>query len=293
MPFLQAIVTNDVSRLAVGQGAYAAYLTPQGRMLTDFELYRRPAAVVASVAPGLAAALAARLDQLVFSEDVHVADESATTAEVLVIGGRSAELVAEAFDLDVATLSGLAELSQVDWQDGFVARAGESLLPSFRVIAPAIRRPEIVSRFDAAGLGAMSPALVEGLRIEAGRPEFGADMTAETIPLEAGLLERAISTTKGCYIGQEVIVRILHRGGGRIAKRLAILRIDPADAAPRRGTRLECVGREVGYLTSVASSPSDGGTIALGYVLRDLAREGQRFDLVGGSGTATVTGFAR
>ena len=56
--------------------------------------------------------------------------------------------------------------------------------------------------------------------MDAGRPLFGVDMDTETIPLEAGLLDRAISTTKGCYVGQEMIIRVLHRGGGRVAQRL-------------------------------------------------------------------------
>ena len=66
----------------------------------------------------------------------------------------------------------------------------------------------------------MTEELSTSLRVDAGRPLFGVDMDTDTIPLEAGLLERAISTTKGCYVGQEVIIRVLHRGGGRVARRL-------------------------------------------------------------------------
>ena len=122
----------------------------------------------------------------------------------------------------------------------------------------------------------MSDALVEGLRIEAGRPSFGIDMDEETIPLEAGLLERAISTTKGCYVGQEIIIRILHRGGGRVAKRLARLAFDPEVAdPPARGTAIFDGEREVGRITSAAMSPTTGHVIALGYVHRDVAEEGK------------------
>jgi folate-binding protein YgfZ len=102
-------------------------------------------------------------------------------------------------------------------------------------------------------------------------------MTAETIPLEAGLLERAISTSKGCYVGQEVIVRVLHRGGGRVARRLVALTFDPAvQTLPLAGTPLQVDGREVGRITSAAWSPHEPRAIALAYVHRDHAEIGRR-----------------
>ena len=83
-----------------------------------------------------------------------------------------------------------------------------------------------------AGAVAASEDVAETLRIEAGRPRFGVDMNTDTIPLEAGLEDRAISFTKGCYVGQEVIVRVMHRGHGRVARRLVSIVI-----AGRRGAR--------------------------------------------------------
>jgi tRNA-modifying protein YgfZ len=100
-------------------------------------------------------------------------------------------------------------------------------------------------------------------------------MTEETIPLEAGLLERAISTAKGCYVGQEVIIRVLHRGSGRVAKRLVKLTGDAAlQAVPPAGTRLISDAREVGRITSAAISPSRQQVVALGYLRRDRAEPG-------------------
>ena len=78
-------------------------------------------------------------------------------------------------------------------------------------------------------------------------------MTDDTIPLEAGIEARAISLTKGCYVGQEVIIRVLHRGHGRVASKLVALRID--GAVPERGARLFAGDREVGFVTSAAESP--------------------------------------
>jgi folate-binding protein YgfZ len=113
---------------------------------------------------------------------------------------------------------------------------------------------------------------------------FGVDMTTDTIPLEAGIEDRAISFTKGCYVGQEVIVRVMHRGGGRVARRLMALRFE--DALPPPGSKLFGGDREAGWVTSAARSPRTG-SIGLGYVHRDSAVTGTRLT-VGSPGPAVV-----
>ncbi|MFL5113836.1 MAG: glycine cleavage T C-terminal barrel domain-containing protein, partial [Microvirga sp.] len=109
-----------------------------------------------------------------------------------------------------------------------------------------------------------------------------------TIPLEAGIEDRAISMSKGCYVGQEVIIRVLHRGQGRVARKLVTLRID--GAVPQRDTRLFAADREVGFVTSAAASPRLG-TIAMGYVHRDFVTPGTTIEAAADSGRvpATVT----
>src|SRR4029077_16939745 len=98
-------------------------------------------------------------------------------------------------------------------------------------------------------------------------------MTSDTIPLEAGIEDRAISLTKGCYVGQEVIVRVLHRGHGRVARKLVRLEVD-GDRIPVRGDTVAAAGEEVGRITSAAFSPGTNGPLALGYVQRDFAGDG-------------------
>lgn len=121
----------------------------------------------------------------------------------------------------------------------------------------------------------MEPAAAEVVRVESGRPAFPGDMDQDTIPLEAGIADRAVSFDKGCYVGQEVIVRILHRGGGRVARRLAGLTFersaDPDSPLPSRGAAIFSGDDEVGRVTSAVRSPAVGAVIALGYVRRELA----------------------
>jgi hypothetical protein len=130
------------------------------------------------------------------------------------------------------------------------------------------------------------PYAIEAARIEAGYPVFGIDMTDDTIPLEAGIEDRAISMTKGCYVGQEVIIRVLHRGHGRVVRKLVGLRVD--GTLPLRGARLSAGDREIGSITSAARS-ARLGAIALGYVHRDFINAGTQISVETPDGVAPAT----
>jgi folate-binding protein YgfZ len=122
---------------------------------------------------------------------------------------------------------------------------------------------------------------IDAARIAAGYPVFGLDMTDDTIPLEAGIEERAISFNKGCYVGQEVIIRVLHRGHGRVARKLVALRLDRDGAV--NGSKIAAGDREIGAVTSAAVSP-EFGSIALGYVHRDFTEPGSRVSVAAQAG---------
>jgi folate-binding protein YgfZ len=263
-------------------------------MLADVEIYRRAEAWLIGLSADRAASIAERLDQSVFSEDVAVSDVTSSFAEIAVLGARAATSLAAALGVSAGDVERLPELAQHELPFGFVVRTGEADVPMFHVIVDASHRDEVIERLEAAGARPVSAAVVEMLRIEAGRARFGVDMGEDTIPLEAGLLERAISTSKGCYVGQEIIIRILHRGGGRVARRLVTLAGGVADLdVPAAGASLLEGDVVVGRLTSVAPARTGVGFVALGYVPRDLAEEGRQFAVAQTDLTATVTGLAR
>jgi folate-binding protein YgfZ len=133
-----------------------------------------------------------------------------------------------------------------------------------------------------AGTPQVDAETYEVLRVEAGVPLFGADMTATTIPLEANL-ERAIHYNKGCYIGQEVIARATYRG--KMNRKLTGLLLGAL--VPERGVELRLGEKKVGWLTSVVQSQLKGQTVALGYVHRDSLTPGTVLEVASG-GTATV-----
>jgi folate-binding protein YgfZ len=246
--WLQGLVTSDVLALAPGRRCYAAYLTPQGRMITDMHVVALADRLLLDVPAALAAPLAARLDELIFAEDTQVIDES-SSLDVWGVYGPAAERAvrqATAAPLDDAGygVPGFA----LYLERGLALPAGVAELPQVDLVT------------------------LDVLRIEAGTPKFFADMDEHTIPLEAGIEDRAISFTKGCYVGQEVIVRVMQRGGGRVARKLVRLAI--AAPAIEPGARLVSGDREVGRVTSAAFSPALGAVAALGYVHRGFTDSG-------------------
>lgn len=293
--FLQALVSNDVAALTMGQGVYATYLTPQGRMLSDLRLYHRGTHLIADVPASRAALLVSRLDSVVFTEDVTIADVSADVVQIGVLGAAAPMILSRAFDVAPDAIDGLPLLGQLDSGESFIARTDDAEWPAFDVFVSAHDRDRVIQALEEAGARPISAELADALRIDAGRPAFGVDMTEDTIPLEAGLLERAISTTKGCYVGQEVVIRVLHRGGGRVAKRLVKLVFDPGlGTGPAVGSTVLADANPTGRLTSVAFSPAKERFVALGYVHRDVAEPGRHVTVQSssGEGTAEIVGLA-
>jgi folate-binding protein YgfZ len=169
-----------------------------------------------------------------------------------------------------------------------VARIDQLGVPGFCVYLEPSRERDLIGALTEAGAREVSREALEAARIEAGYPIYGVDMTDDTIPLEAGIEDRAISLSKGCYVGQEVIIRVLHRGHGRVARKLVTLRID--GRVPERGARLFAADRDVGFVTSAAASPRLG-TVAMAYVHRDFVAPGTTIEAAVDSGRvpATVT----
>jgi len=128
-------------------------------------------------------------------------------------------------------------------------------------------------------------AALNVLRTEAGIPWYGAELQDTTLPVEAGLESRAISYTKGCYVGQEIIERI--RSRGHVNRKLMGLLLEGA-GVPAVGTKLIVEGKEAGEITTAVYSPTFGRAIALAYVRREYFNPGTRLEIASG-GTAEVT----
>jgi folate-binding protein YgfZ len=276
--FLHALLTNDVAGLPKGRGVYAAYLTPQGRMISDMRVIETGSRMLLSVDRHVAAPLAERFDKLVFSEDVQAKDAS-DIAVLGVHGPSAARMIQHATGVSVADLQ--SQYDNITVESLTIVRDDALGVLGYDVYLPVSDRDAIRAKLIEAGAEQVSDEVAEALRIEAGRPRFGVDMTTDTIPLEAGIEDRAISFTKGCYVGQEVIVRVMHRGHGRVARRLMSIVITVGDV-PARGDKILLGDRAVGEITSATASPRMGSPLALGYVQREHAVAGTEVT-VGGS----------
>lgn len=283
--YLQGLLTNDVLALSAGQGCYAAYLTAQGRMITDLWVYELGDAMLLTLPLAQKDAVLAKLDQFIFSEDVQLGDVTDAYAGVAVVGPRASSVLVKAFGFDRALLDRLPEHGNarvdVHGSVGIVLRTTDTGEPGFELLVPGAQVTGVEQALRAAGAVDVDAQTAEILRVEAGVPRFGRDMDEHTIPLEAGLEHRAISLTKGCYVGQEVIIRVLHRGHGRVARRLVGL-IFADDRVETSGGALLSEGRDVGMVTSAAVSPALGRGIALGYVKREHAVAGNRLTTASG-----------
>ncbi len=284
LSFLHGLLTNDIARLAPGSGTYAAYLTPQGRMISDMRVLETGSDTILVVERPVAEALARRLDSLVFSEDVQVSNASGELSELTVRGPRAAAVLEQAVGIPAARLTRFSEYDNVrpPGSPVTIVRDDDLGAAGFSLYVPVSDVRRFSSAILEAGALAGDDALREALRIEAGRPRFGVDMDADTIPLEAGIEDRAISMTKGCYVGQEVIVRVLHRGHGRVARRLVGIALAAA-GVPSPNDAILAGEKEVGVVTSAAWSPRLNGPLALGYVQRDHIATGTKLLLNGAS----------
>ena len=255
LTWLQGLLTNDVTALPVGAVCDAAYLTPQGRMISDMRVVNLALRTLLDVPGSLAEALQSKLDALLFSEDAQVTDVSGQTVIVDVHGPDAPAVVRKLTDA-------------IESRGAVVADAPFGV-PGFSVFAPSADTDAIITRATEAGAIVTTLETLDVLRVEAGRPAFLIDMDEHTIPLEAGIEDRAISFTKGCYVGQEVIIRVMHRGQGRVAKKLVGLTLGKSEL-PKRGDAILSGEREVGRITSAVWSPALQAGIALGYVHRDF-----------------------
>ena len=289
--YLQGLLTNDVTALGDGAGCYAAYLTPQGRMLADLHLFNVGDRILLDVDGAVRAQLIERFEALVFTEDVRVTDLTESWTSYGVHGPGAPGVVGTAVAASELRDLTVYHSRQVPFLDttALVARTDELGVTGYALFVDRPRGPGLREALIAAGAVGVTPAALEVARVEAGRPAFRIDMDEQTIPLEAGIEDRAICFDKGCYVGQEVIVRILHRGQGRVARKLVGLKLSQAGTAaavPQRGAAVWSGDAEVGRVTSAVLSPALGTPIALGYVARGLAETGTRVEVTVDEGRA-------
>jgi tRNA-modifying protein YgfZ len=244
--YLQGQLTNDIEAIEPGEGAYAALLDRKGHMQADMRVLRPgegPELWLDLEPEGLAAA-SRHLQMYKIGREVEVTDADTEHALLSLIGPRAVE---------VAGSAPLPELSCEAVTVGGAGCLAVGTAAGVDLFVPAGERERARDALLAAGAVEVSAEAAEILRIESGRPRFGAEMGTETMPAEAGIVEGAVSFTKGCYIGQETVARLHYKG--KPNRHLRGLRFS-APAVP--GAPIRVGEKEVGTVGSAAVSPALG-----------------------------------
>ena len=296
---VQGLVSNDVQSLDPGQATYATMLTATGRMLADLRVIRRSDDLLLEADQAALPNIRDTLTRFVPPLFARAEDIGNALSVIGVYGPASTRILVELFSPvpvpagdvepverssgdDVTAIS--SPLDQLPVDSATFAAFGDAVpilirsdyagVDGWDIVVETSAADRVRDAIRAAGAEPATLETLEVLRIEAGRPRWGAELTEDVIPLEAGLKDRAISTSKGCYVGQEVVIRVLHRG--HVNRNLrGILTGDGALSQPgtelfRSADAATKAGRSVARITSSAFSPRLGRAIAIAYVRREV-----------------------
>lgn len=272
---LHNLTSNDIKKLGSGSGCYAFLLSPQGRIQADLTLLAFDDRFLLDTEPELGEKVAQHIRRYIVADQVELEDVTASTCSIALEGPESAAVLARAGGTAPA-----ADYQHVPWDGTIVARVSLTGQPGFRFYAATGEAGSIVNRLTAAGAQPASAQDARVVRIGNGRPRYGEDIRETSLPQETGQMH-AVSFTKGCYLGQEIVERI--RAQGHVNRKLVRLRLD---AVPPAGAALTVDGAEAGEIASSAPSPAEGSVLALAYVRSVYATAGQA--LAAGSIPAVV-----
>ncbi|MFQ5666947.1 MAG: aminomethyltransferase family protein [Candidatus Binatia bacterium] len=279
MSFLHGMLSNDVASLREGNGTYAALLTQQGKVVSDLRVYVLPDELWLDVPAERLGTVRAALERYVVADDVEWTGGDDWGPLVAIEGPRAAATVQAVTGEAVTDLQLFAhrELPCAGSRVRVVA-ASQSGERGYVLFGNPDAGASVWERCRAAGAEPVGMEALDVLRIEAGVPWYGRDMDDSTLLSEVGL-DAAISRTKGCYLGQEVVERVASRG--QVQRRLVGL-VCEGRSVPPAAAKLKRDGQEVGWITSAAWSPARQAVIALGYARREYWDPGSAVHVASG-----------
>jgi folate-binding protein YgfZ len=259
--YLQNLVSADLDAVDDGEGVHSLLLTPQGKLDVDFRLLRVGDEVWLDCDPGFGEQLASSLNRFRIRVKCEVTDRSGSWGS-LAVRGPDATDAAGALGVELPD----APHAHVPWEDALVVRVPWPGDDGFDVVGPPGTVDDAAARVTAAGVPSVSADAYEALRIEVGVPRQGFDLDDKTIPQEAFLDRDAVSFTKGCFLGQELVCRIDTRGHvNKYLRRLTAIE----NGRPPRGSEVVAGDKVVGTVTSSVDA-ADVPAAALGYVRHEV-----------------------
>ena len=274
--FLNGLITNDMKTLAENRWMPAAFPNVQGRLIASVRVVRKPddatgkkpiPVILIDTEPATAGAVLKTIERFTLAGDFHVVDLTKHTTLLSLQGKRATGVLASVLG-EAAEAIPVYGAAEIEWQQESltVLRASHTAEDGFDIITSAHNVPPLWKAFVNAGARPVGHNALNRLRIEAGVPQYGIDMDETNVVTETGL-DEAVSYSKGCYIGQEIIARIRYRG--HVAKRLVGIIFDRARKIDEYAIITSTGDKEIGRITSHTLSPHLGCTVALGYVKYD------------------------
>jgi glycine cleavage system T protein len=280
--FLHNMLSNDVKRLTQGEGTYATLLDIKGHILADPRVYCADDVLIVDTDVDLAEKVRQHLDRFILMDEVEI--EPLPLFAMAIQGPMSRQWLETVLRFRVPlpdeychATTNVAEAAVRVVRTTWTGDEGYEVWADAQALG-ALWRAALLAA-PATGMRPCGTEALETLRIEAGIPRYGADLDENTLPLEAGLLN-ALSFTKGCYPGQEIVERA--RSRGHVNWKLAGLVVD-AEAPPAPGEKLALEGKHVGEVTSAGFCPSLGWILALAYLRREAAAPGTKLTLASGA----------
>lgn len=286
---LHNLTTNEIKRLPAGCGVEAFLTNGQGRTLGFLLIHAEPGRLLVRADPGSAEAILAHLGKYGLFEDAAPVDISDVTSEWHLVGpgavgvAESLGLTPPATDLGIAAGSVAGRTVTIVREDP-TGRPGLTILAA-KDDAQAVGSA-LGAEVEGRGGAKLSPGAYEALRIEAGTPAFGRDVTSANLPQEIDRDARAISFVKGCYLGQETVARLDAMGH---VNKILVGAVADSGRFPPAGATLQADGKDVGVVTSSAYSPGWSRGVVLGYAKVANARPGSRLVASWDEGTAGLT----
>jgi len=264
--WLNGMVSNNVRDLAAGRGVYAFLLNAQGHIQADLYAFNRGESLLVDAERSQREKILQIFDHYIIADDVEVSDISGKLT-ALGLTGPESRSVLERAGITVPELEYL-QFAEIQWQQIplTVLHSGEEARDSWQIwVAP----DHISALWDAlakAGARPTGTAALNLFRISRSIPQFGQDIRDRDLPQETGQM-RALSFTKGCYLGQEIVERIRSRGA--VHREFGAFAVD--GPLPAAGTKIQAEGKDVGEVTSSAVLPLPTGDrpVALGYLRRE------------------------
>jgi glycine cleavage system T protein len=288
--FLHNLSTNEVKSLSPGSGCEAFLTTGQAKIVAYVLIYRNPPGEPGCVSTGstfcldtgpvMAEKVFKHLDRFLISEQVEIVDRTSEFAQLHLAGPQAEETLGRLLQIPLPELNELSHcLSSLASSPVVIRRHHPLGMPGYDILCSSNQAEQVWRALVNGGARPAGLEAYETLRIEAGTPVYGIDIDESNLPQEVGRIDRTVSFTKGCYIGQETVARI--RTYGHVNRALVGLKLSQPNAA-EHGAKLLRDGKEVGIVTSSVYSPRLGTAIALAYVRRGNEQPGIIVETAGG-----------